>query len=100
VETTRHSRARPFPRWTWWIVVVLLISSAVSVAAFVDACNTDARAHDRAIFVAAISFGCSVFIALWGRVGRRAWLAPSIAVALGVAAVLVFERLQFGACLN
>ena len=71
----------------------------MSVAAFIDACNTDARAHDRAIYVAAISFAGAVFIATWGRVGQWGWAAPAISMAVGLAAILLLDRLQFGACL-
>jgi len=100
VDAPARARSRPFPSWTWGVVLFLLCASAISVAAFIDACNTDARAHDRAIYVAGISFGFAVFIALWGRVGRWAWLAPALAVAVGIGAVLLLDRLQFGACLT
>ena len=100
MESTTPARTKPFPRWAWGLAIFLLATSAMSVAAFVDACDTTAKGHDRAIVVAALSFGGAVFIALWGRVGRWAWIAPATAVIVAVGAVLLLDRLQFGACVS
>ena len=93
-----ETRKRRGPWWPWVVAAFLLATAGMSIAAFVDACDTTGRAHDRAILGAAFAFGGLAFIGLGGRIGGRTWIAATVAVGVGLLAVLVLDELHFGAC--
>ena len=83
-------------------VFALLLAAValISIAAFIDACDTTGRAHDRAIISTTLALGGLALVLLWGRFPRHTWVPAVGAGIVAGGALAVLESLQFGACLS